>query len=147
MTRSDWCDGLEILLEDVRRRYLAGLPPKGRYLPGWRWELEWWLMQSVANWYIHEELYREVMAGLISFVVPSIPPIRPAELPLQRILAHGLCRPVVSDEQLVRLAFTPDALNWLDDRLLAVGVEHGDVWGAVGNVYIGYYPDPPPTEA
>jgi len=120
---------IEMLLEKVSLMVRSGLPGNGLYLPAWRWELDLWLMRSI-KWPLQLDDYRQILNKALQ-KGHSVPEIRFDELPLLDILEHGLAKPVLSDEQVIRLAFSPDTMERINRELLQVGQECGDIWEAV----------------
>lgn len=142
MAQREWDENLEDLLKQVAEIVRNGLPEEGVYLPAWRWQLDSFVMHPLTNVYDYAG-YQDTARRYIAEHGRPLPEISMGDLPVLAILEHGVCRPVLTDEQVIRLAFSPDTVEMLKDELLKVGIESGDMWEAVASTRIVELPPRP----
>lgn len=130
MAQREWDENLEDLLKQVAEIVRNGLPAEGVYLPAWRWQLDSFVMHPLTNGYDYDG-YQETARRYIADHGRPLPEISMGELPVLAILEHGVCRPVLTDGQVIRLAFSPDTVEMLREEMIKVGTEWGDMWNAV----------------
>lgn len=137
MTFDEWRDGLRTFLTDLADTARTGVPPATRYLPAWRWELEWWLVQVLVGPHELLDTYSELVGGLVREGRPVTQIDRFGVEMLENVLAYGLSRPVLDDQTLMQLAFSPAGVEWLSEKIGTLNDdadEMADIWLAAMKV-------------
>ena len=118
---------LNELLMEVRIAVLEGMTPSLRYIPAWRYELEWRL-NAALSFLVPQ---REYLQALDAFCQTSgnCPTIGLEELPVDEMIRFGISRPVLTDEQIARLALSANTIRRFWSAFLEAADEsRGAIW-------------------
>ena len=125
---------LDELLMEVRSALSVGMDSSLRYVPAWRYELEWRLYAALS-YLVPQREYLDALVGDSSTDLEGLN-ITLKELPVDEMIRFGISRPVLTDEQLARLALSASTIRQFWSAFLDAAEEsRGEIWHRVFNTF------------
>ena len=137
---------LQGLLEEIWGQLSGGLDSSARYVPAWRYELEWRLHVVVTC----PSIQASYLLRLNKFqaTLPTGANIALEELPVEEMIRYGLSRPVLTDGQIARLALSGETLvAFREVYLHASNDSIGEIWHRAAGITSPEYASEPAPDS